>query len=199
MRDPANIFVLAETQPDFMGFIFYEKSPRYVGEQFKVPAISDQIERVGVFVSQPIEFILEATKENELTLIQLHGDESPVFCEAIKSFGLKVMKAFRIGDDFDWTLTKHYESCVDYFLFDTKGKTYGGTGVAFNWQLLDNYSGSVPFFLSGGISEENISNISMIEHPMFFGIDLNSGVEDSPGKKSKSKVESILKIVKEQV
>lgn len=191
MRDSQNIMEVANLKPDFMGFIFYSKSPRFVGEDFVMPSIDSSIERVGVFVNHDFDFITRQSKNYSLSHAQLHGDESPQLCNQLKLIGLKVIKVFSVGVDFNFEVAKPYEPFVDYFLFDTKGDNYGGTGRTFDWSLLENYSLTTPFFLSGGLNPENTSQIHSISSTGFFAVDLNSGVEESPGVKSISRLKSV--------
>jgi len=122
--------------------------------------------------------------KHQLNHIQLHGSESPEYCQKVKDAGFRVIKVFGIGDDFNFERTKPYTGIADYFLFDTKAVSYGGTGRKFNWALLEKYKGSTPFFLSGGIKPEDAEQINKINHPLLYGIDLNSGFEEKPGLKN---------------
>ncbi len=197
MRDPANILEVASLNPHYMGFIYYSQSPRFVSNNFQVPEISSSIKRVGVFVDHPIDFILAEVNMNKLDAVQLHGDESPELCAQIKSKGIQVIKTFSVDQDFNFSITGNYHGIVDFFLFDTKGNNYGGTGRKFDWARLDEYTLSTPFFLSGGLSQENILQIATIKNPVLFGLDLNSGVEESPGIKSKSRIEKVIQLLNE--
>lgn len=197
MRDPANILEVAAIKPDYMGFIYYEGSPRFVGHNFQAPALDKRIKRVGVFVNQSKEFVLGEVERSKLEAVQLHGNESPDFCFGLKAEGLEVIKAFSIDSDFDFLKTNTFQFAADYFLFDTKGKNYGGTGMTFDWTLLKQYTGSTSFFLSGGLSEQNIAQVLSIQHPALFAIDLNSGVEDAPGFKNIQKINSLAKLLNE--
>lgn len=197
MRHLGNIQEVALLDLDYMGFIYYEGSPRFVGKDFTVLVLNDKIKRVGVFVNQPQEFVLSAIELSKLKAVQLHGNESPEFCGIIKSKGVEVIKAFSIDANFDFEQTLGYQSNVDYFLFDTKGKNYGGTGMTFDWSLLKKYTGSTPFFLSGGLSDENITHVASIQHPLLYAVDINSGVEDAPGIKNVQKIKSVIKTLKE--
>jgi len=188
MREPGNIQEVAALQPDYMGFIFYSKSPRFVGEDFKVPGVRNA---VGVFVNETTEKILE----KGVSIVQLHGNESVQQCSELKSKGLTVIKAFSIDDDFDFETTKPYEDVVDYFLFDTKGKLYGGNAYPFDWNKLNEYSQSKPFFLSGGLNAQNLQNLDLLDGMNLYAIDLNSGVEDSPGLKNIEKIKSVMSCI----
>ena len=189
MRDPNNIAELIQVQPDFIGFIFHSKSPRNVTEKLGID-IPDHIIPVGVFVEESEKFILQKAATYQLKAIQLHGYESPQFCEKLKASGLIVIKAFNIHKAFDFEMLKEYASYCDYFLFDAFGKNAGGNGITFNWQLLSNYLGETPFFLSGGIDETMALTINKISHPQFIGVDINSGFEMSPALKDIEKIKN---------
>ena len=153
MRDAENISELIKLKPDYMGFIFYEKSKRFVSN-FPEIEIPSEIKKVGVFVNETIDEVIEIAEEYELGAIQLHGNESPEYCEELKVLMIRdveIFKAFSVDDSFDFSITEAYQKMCDYLLFDTKGKEYGGNGVKFNWQVLDSYKGETPFLLSGGI------------------------------------------------
>ena len=193
MRDAENIAAVASLRPQYMGFIFYPKSPRYVGESFDIPAnLPASIKRVGVFVNESNAVIIAKSKSLKLDFVQLHGNESPAQCDELKATGLGVIKVFSIDDDFNFELTKPYREVVDYFLFDTKGKYYGGNAKAFNWKILDKYDQEVPFFLSGGLSPDNVNTLGDIQKMNLHALDLNSGVEISPGLKDIEKIRTIM-------
>lgn len=191
MREPENIVQVAAVQPDYMGFIFYKKSKRYVGDSLVIPPTAESIDKVGVFVNARYEEVLTIVSRFGLKWTQLHGEESPDFCRRIKEAGIKIIKAFPVDARFDFKKTDDFLQVVDYFLFDTKGKLPGGNGISFDWSLLDRYKGSVPFFLSGGINRDNLSDVEKIKHPQLYGIDINSGVEDAPGMKSLKKINEL--------
>ncbi|MEO7992429.1 MAG: phosphoribosylanthranilate isomerase [Chryseolinea sp.] len=196
MRDANNIVDVASVNPDYLGFIFYSKSPRFVGDDFVLPAkLSPDILRVGVFVNETSSVILDKAKAFNLDYIQLHGDETPSQCGELGQFGLGIIKVFSVGDDFDFEITKFYKKVVDYFLFDTKGKHYGGNASTFNWDLLKQYDQEVPFFLSGGLSPENIEEVSKLNSMNIHALDVNSGVEESPGVKDLQKVKRLNEIL----
>lgn len=187
MRDKNNISDLIEIQPDFIGLIFHEKSPRNVEIHTKTSIPSD-IGTVGVFVNETEGFVLDKINEFDLKYIQLHGSESPHFCKNIKRLNRKVIKAFNIHPEFDFSELEEYEPYSDYFLFDAFGKNAGGNGITFDWNLLDNYKGDTPFFLSGGIDAEMAENLRTINHPMYKGVDVNSKFEIEPGLKNIEKI-----------
>lgn len=184
MRDEANIRQLEKLSPDFMGFIFYPKSPRYVGKDPVIPVLDDKITKVGVFVKEPAERVIELAERYELSHVQLHSGEDEAYCEIIKSKGLKILKAVSVGETFNFKTLQSFEGLVDYFLFDTAGDSYGGHGQSFHWGILNDYSLEVPFFVAGGISNDNIGQLLKLDHPQFIGVDVNSKFEDSPGLKN---------------
>lgn len=193
MRDAQNCEAVAHCGPDLMGFIFYEKSPRFVGHDFNMPAmLKSEIKRVGVFVNEKKEVILQQVQRHNLDMIQLHGDETIDLIMELRQSQLNIIKAFRIDEDFDFKITETFANYVDYFLFDTKGKYFGGNATRFDWKILDQYEGNIPFLLSGGIKAEHIEEIKSLTHPRFVGVDLNSGVELSAGCKDVEKVKKII-------
>jgi phosphoribosylanthranilate isomerase len=170
---------------DFSGFIFYDKSPRYVGNLSFVPKKPKSVQRVGVFVDLPLEEILQFVEKFKLTYIQLHGKEDKSICEILKSKGLQVIKVILVNSQEDLAQTTNYPAhCVDYFLFDTKTEKPGGSGKKFNWDFLHAYKGTIPFFLSGGISPSDAATIRTIHHPKLFGVDINSRFEYITGEKN---------------
>ena len=170
---------------DMSGFIFYEKSPRFVGELRSIPKKPKHIERVGVFVNPNLSEILEKSRLFNLTFIQLHGEESPQFCLEVKNQGFKLIKAFGIEDSEDFIKINDYDnSGIDYFLLDKKSKKYGGTGKKFDWDLLKEFNENYPFLLSGGIKPKDYEKISKIKYKNFIGIDINSNFEIEPGIKN---------------
>lgn len=191
MRHPENIRDVAVLQPDYLGFIFYAPSPRFVGMDYIIPEHSPSIKRVGVFVNETESVILHTAMLMKLDKVQLHGAESPALCAAIKSHGFGVVKAFSVDDTFDFTKTTPYQEAVDFMLFDTKGKHYGGNAVTFNWNVLERYNQKIPFFLSGGIAAENVSGIEKLMHMNLHALDINSGVEDAPALKSIQKIKQL--------
>jgi len=195
MRDPENISGVIAALPDYLGFIFYPKSKRFVGFQALPEVLSivpDSVKKAGVFVDETPEKVLETVQILNLDVVQLHGNESSEYCQQIQDSGITVFKAFSVDEQFDFEKLNAYSGVCDYFLFDTKGKLPGGTGQKFNWQLLENYKGDVPFFLSGGIGPEDIDAIRQFSHPKLFGIDINSGFEISPGLKDVEKLKDFI-------
>lgn len=181
MKYANNIQEVAALQPDYLGFIFYEKSPRFFNG--KLPELPKSIQKVGVFVNASMNDILQKIKEYDLQVVQLHGNETPEICEVLKIINVAVIKAFSVNDNFDFKILALYESACDYFLFDTKGKYHGGNGTAFNWEILKNYSSKKPFFLSGGIGLEEINKIKKLHLPIH-ALDVNSKFEIQPGLKN---------------
>ena len=189
MRDAGNIRQLEQLGIDWMGLIFWPRSKRYVSE---VPSyLPRQIKRVGVFVDAGLEEIRQHVTDYQLDIIQLHGQESPAFAEALKP--LPVIKAFNIADPEDLNQTKAYEGIVDYFLFDTKGKVVGGNGEKFDWAVLSSYQGETPFLLSGGIGPDDAEAVNSFHHPRCIGIDLNSRFEQAPAFKDITKLRKFIK------
>lgn len=187
MRDAVNISELIKLQPDFMGFIFHEKSPRNVSITSNVD-FPKSIKKAGVFVDKEESFIRDKVSDYKLDLIQLHGNETPKQCEILKDKGFEIIKAFNISEDFDFEKLNEYEPFCNYFLFDAFGKNAGGNGISFNWNLLQKYKGQTPFLLSGGIDETMTETILNISHDKFAGIDINSGFEIAPALKDIKKI-----------
>jgi phosphoribosylanthranilate isomerase len=197
MRDPINMMEVAALSPDYMGFIFYSKSPRDVGPSFTIPAdFPHTIKRVGVFVNDGLDAILQQTKKHSLDYIQLHGvDDSVRFCQEVHDHDVKIIKVFSVDDDFNFEKTEPYKEIADYFLFDTKGKLQGGNGTVFNWRILERYDQKIPFFLSGGLNPGNISDLAALEGMNIHALDINSGVETSPGLKDGAKIKSMQNVL----
>lgn len=204
MRDADNVRAVAALDIDFLGFIFYPKSPRYA--QKAVPETelmtntatasrrNDMVmrkpQRVGVFVDETPQAIIAHIHNDQLDYVQLHGHELPEMIDHLKRavisdnhHSLKVIKAFSIAKPDDLLQTKAYEGIADLFLFDTPTESYGGSGKKFDWQMLQAYDGHTSFLLSGGIGPEDIDRIRTFEHPQCIGIDLNSRFETAPGIK----------------
>lgn len=193
MRDSENIRAIEQTKADLMGFIFHPKSPRFVASLPEY--MPKKQKRVGVFVNASIEQILTKAQKFSLEYIQLHGDEPPAFCSELKNRGLKVIRAQRIANADDIIRAESY-NMADLMIFDTKTELYGGSGKKFNWQLLENYKGCVPFLLSGGIRSDTFEEIKAFFHPQFAGIDLNSGFEISPALKDVGKLNNFIEKIK---
>lgn len=198
MRDSSNILEIASLLTDYMGFIFYPKSPRFVGTDFKVPVnFPKSVMRVGVFVNSSLTEIQTLSIKHDLDFIQLHGDESVDFVKELSSSGSKIFKAFALDDDFDFASIEPYTPFVHTFIFDTKGKLYGGNGTRFNWSLLTKYNGATRFLLSGGIQHAHIEEIKELKHQQLVGIDVNSGVESAAGIKDLEQTKKMLSLLKQ--
>ncbi len=190
-----NLEEVAKLQPDYLGFIFYDKSPRNFDG--KISNIAEEISRVGVFVNANIEEILEKIIAFKLDVIQLHGEETPNFCielSALSPNEIEIWKVFSMKDSFDFTQLRSYENAVDKFLFDTKGKQKGGNGYAFNWDVLADYNSQKPFILSGGIGLDELPEIKKILKTglPIHAIDVNSKFEISPGLKNTTDLKKII-------
>lgn len=189
LKYPDNIKPVAALAPDYMGFICYKKSPRYIedlDEEF-IATLPESILKTGVFVNQSFEAINKLLNKYEFDVVQLHGTETPQLCARLRK-RVVVIKAFGVDADFDFERLQPYLESVDYFLFDTKTPVHGGSGQTFNWDILDGYKYDVPFFLSGGLSQDNLAEAAKLKHPMLHGVDLNSRYEVSPGLKDISKL-----------
>ncbi|WP_185852955.1 phosphoribosylanthranilate isomerase [Blattabacterium cuenoti] len=185
--------------PDFLGFIYYPCSPRFVGYDFIPPKLKKEIFKTGVFVNESKYNVLKISKEKKLDFVQLHGIESPFYCENLLKKGLKLIKTFSIEESFSFKKVKDYISLCDYFLFDTKTRSYGGSGKKFRWEKLYEYNLDVPFFLSGGLGTNDFDQIKNFfhSHSKMFGIDINSQFEIEPGKKNNIAVNSFMKKIRE--
>ena len=160
MRELENISALSELDPNYMGFIFWSESSRFVDK--KTPPLDKKIIKTGVFVDATFDYILTKIKDHQLDAVQLHGQESCSYCKVIKDYGLKVIKSFSITNTFDFNTLEDYENSCDYYLFDTKGKLPGGNGFTFDWKILNEYPSQKPFFLSGGIGVDNLNEIKKL-------------------------------------
>ena len=181
MREAENIRQVEQTGADWMGFIDYEGSPRYVAG---VPEyLPETVQKAGVFVNASLSRIRERAAAWQLDYIQLHGKESPEFCREVQQTGIRVIKAFSLRTPDDLLATESYAACCDYFLFDTPCNGFGGSGKSFDWEMLTHYHGETPFLLSGGLKPESLDALLDFSHPHWAGIDLNSGFEQAPGLK----------------
>ena len=177
MRDTENIRAVEQLGVDWMGFIFYPGSSRYVGEELST--LPESVKRVGVFVNEQPERVQAIALKNRLQIIQLHGSESPDYCRSLQAAGFTVVKAFGMESEkpFPAGLVEQYEGSCDYYLFDTGTKQHGGSGKKFRWEILSTYRGETPFLLSGGITPDDVEAVNTFSHPLFAGVDLNSGFE----------------------
>ena len=201
MRDPENISGVVAGLPDYLGFIFYPKSKRFVGFEASPEILSvvpDSVKKVGVFIDEARETVFRIVKIWGLDVVQLHGNETPEYCRQIQNSGITVFKAYSVDESFDFTILETYSEVCDYFLFDTKGQLPGGTGQKFNWDLLEKYTGNVPFFLSGGIGPDDLEVLRNFEHPRWHGIDINSGFEIRPALKDVQKVNCFISEVRKK-
>lgn len=192
MRDEHNIRAVEHLDIDWMGFIFYPLSSRYVGEQLSY--LPEKVTRVGVFVNEQPEIVRKRAEQSRLQILQLHGKESPAYCRELKKQGYRVIKAFGIETDqpFPTENVQRYEGSCDYFLFDTKTPIHGGSGQKFNWELLNDYRGTIPFLISGGLSPGDAEVIKAFSHPQLMGVDLNSGFETSPAVKDTTLLQTFI-------
>ena len=187
MKYRENIHRLAEIDPDWMGLIFYDKSPRNIEDGVDLSDVD--LRKIGVFVNAPEAQVDDKVALFSLSGVQFHGDESAAFCARFKARDLIVIKSFAIDSQFDFDETDAYEASCDYFLFDTKvGTARGGTGQKFDWSVLHKYGGNTPFLLSGGIAPESKASIKAFSHKQWAGIDINSRFEIRPGYKDIEKI-----------
>ncbi|HKI89368.1 MAG TPA: phosphoribosylanthranilate isomerase [Draconibacterium sp.] len=195
MKFTGNREAVEQLPVDLLGYIFYPLSKRYVGENPQAGLFNSNKTKVGVFVDENAFEILGLAKNLGLEWIQLHGKENPQTCQLLKDQNLKIIKAFQIDENFNFSKTKSFNSVADFFLFDTKTNLPGGSGKKFNWKILESYTGETPFFLSGGISTEDAVEIKKIEHVKLAGVDLNSGFEDEPGLKNIEKLKNFINLL----
>lgn len=197
MKYEENILEVAKLQPDYLGFIFHENSSRFF--EGVIPELPESIDKVGVFVDEKVEFISRQIEKHKLSVIQLHGHESPEMCRLLKSTSARVIKVFSIKDEFDFTVLGPYENVCDYFLFDTKGKLPGGNGYTFNWNVLKKYPSTKPFFLSGGIGLDHIEKLKEFQKSeaskYCYAIDVNSKFEIDAGLKDVEKLKMFKNLV----
>ena len=191
MKHAGNIRELDKLKPDMTGFIFHPSSPRFADEVPEYMPASSL--RVGVFVNSDTDYILYKVREFGLNLVQLHGSEPPEQCRSLRGKGIDIIKAFSLKTADADTITAPYEGLCRYYLFDTPCAAYGGSGKTFDWTLTQGYHGNTPFLLSGGIRPESLERITAFRHPMFAGIDINSGFETAPGVKDTEAIAGFIK------
>ena len=193
MREPKNIEELLRLSPDYIGFIFYEKSKRCIPINISdyIQTI-DKTKKVGVFVNQTVSSMIMKAQMFGLDYLQLHSNETPAIVKKIKKEGWGVIKTISIDKQLPKKISE-FEGIVDYFLFDTLSPDYGGSGLKFDWSILQNYSLDTPFFLSGGISLDDLDKIRNMSMDKFVGIDINSKFEISPGYKNISMIRKLKK------
>jgi phosphoribosylanthranilate isomerase len=195
MRDSDNIRDLLALAPDFMGFIFYDKSLRFVGEELDAELLKSfprSTKKVGVFVNASPDYILRSVKKYDLQYVQLHGTETPDFCRNLRNRGISVIKAFSVDETFNFSMLNNYKPSCDFFLFDAKGDQFGGNGISFDWSLMNRYDNDKPFFISGGIDVASLDELNKLKHLKLYGVDINSKVEMSPGLKDIELVKAII-------
>jgi phosphoribosylanthranilate isomerase len=199
MREQGNIQQVLELAPDFMGFIFFKKSPRYVGDHWQGPGSDFPVntKKVGVFVNESLAQVKSIADRFQLDYIQLHGDETPEYCSVLSRQNRPIIKAVSINTQDDLLLIEEYNSSVKYILFDTPREKYGGTGKVFDWSYLEEYDNKVPIFLSGGISVDNIQKIKHLSTLNLAVIDVNSRFEIAPGLKDVSMLTQLKKQLSE--
>lgn len=190
MRFPDQVEQL-DGMADYIGFIFFEQSKRFIEKTSSVT----KAQKVGVFVNASLEEIELAIRKHSLDIVQLHGNEVPELCTALKP-SVQLMKAFGVNSSFEFNTCAPYEGEVDYFLFDTKTPLHGGSGKQFDWSILTHYKGNTPFLLGGGIAPHSVESLKAFQHPKFAGIDLNSGFEHSPGDKNIAALTTFIEQIK---
>ena len=200
MREADNIRQVEALGIDWLGFIFWPKSSRFVHER---PAyLPANAKRVGVFVDADIEVVRETAAAYCLDIIQLHGKESPAYIKQLRNLCSDhvavIVKAFNIATLEDLKQTEPYEGITDYFLFDTKAKMVGGNGTQFDWTVLNDYQGNTPFILSGGIGPDDAEKVKAFHHPMLAGIDLNSRFETVPAHKDVNLLRTFIETIKNE-
>jgi phosphoribosylanthranilate isomerase len=201
MREAGNLWAVADLSPDFLGFIFYAKSSRYMRETLdpaQVRSLPASIAKVGVFVDASLAEVQATAATYLLDYIQLHGHETPEYCQQARDSGLHIIKAFAVGETFDFASLAEYEASCDFFLFDTKGALPGGNGTTFDWQILADYTGLVPFLLSGGLGPDNLTALLDFHHPQLYGFDFNSHLETAPGLKDVAATRDLLQLIHRQ-
>lgn len=190
-----NMHKVARLRPDYMGFIFYPKSRRYMADTLTpadLKTLPKKIKKVGVFVDASLEEVIRQARAYALDLLQLHGQESPAYCAELCKQGFRLIKVFSVGDErFDFAPLEAYKPYVEYFLFDTKGAQPGGNGTTFDWSMLRQYDQDLPFFLSGGVSTENIDQLQSLAYYNIHAVDVNSRFEIEPGLKDIDKLKAL--------
>ena len=203
-----NLAEVAQLEPDYLGFIFYIKSPRDITKHEDLNMnthISEKTKRVGVFVKASVKFILDKIESHNLDVIQLHGDENPDFVRSLSheisaifdvtKRDIAIWKVFSIKDKFNFADLEPYETYADAFLFDTKGKEKGGNGFTFDWSVLKDYPSNTPIILSGGIGLDNVEKLQQIQKTKLpiHAIDVNSKFEIEPGLKDIARLQQFIK------
>ena len=199
MREPDNLEQVCALNPDFVGYIFFRGSSRYVGAKpdealFSIPG--DKVSRVGVFVNEPILSLRRMIESGRIDVVQLHGSETPEYCKALVNEGIHVIKAIGPGHLDSKESLEDYNGVVHYFLFDTAGEGSGGKGEKFDWGLLEKYALPVPFLLSGGIGPGDADTIRELDLLLLRGVDVNSRFEEAPGRKNIEMLEGFIKDIR---
>jgi phosphoribosylanthranilate isomerase len=195
LREPQNIKAIDQLNPDYLGFIFYPSSPRFINiNADQIP--ETQAKRVGVFVNETVETILAKATEFKLTAIQLHGFEKPEECLKLLNLGFEVFKAFRIDECTQRFEIEPYKNVCTAYLFDTKTNIAGGSGVKFNWKKLDEIAPLGNFMLSGGIGPEDAELVFSLDYPTLIGVDLNSRFEIEPGMKDLKLLSNFINLIR---
>lgn len=198
LTEPANIEGITGLSPDFMGFIFYPGSKRFIGPQpdSLFVAKPEAILWTGVFVDETLSRVISSIVNYSLDAVQLHGTENPGFCNTLKKTGKIIVKAVEVNDSLNFRSLIPFLECCDYFLFDAGTGGKGGSGQKFNWARLNDYDLGKPFFLGGGIGPGDATAIKGISHPDLFAVDINSRFEISPGIKDVEKVKNFISEIK---
>lgn len=200
MRDRINCEQVADLQPDYMGFIFVQKSPRYVGENFIIPSLPQNSKKVGVFVNENKSKIVDLAQIAGFDHVQLHGDEDSEEIDFLQKNGLVVIKALSVAKKEDLVELSNFTTMPDFFLLDTKkGSEVGGTGERFDWSILSEYQVDVPFFLAGGLDASSIEEALILaqKYPIY-ALDFNSKLELEPALKNIEKVKEVAKILNDK-
>jgi phosphoribosylanthranilate isomerase len=187
MRNKENNAQLIELPIDYIGFIFYDKSPRFVGTQIDpaiIELIPPQIQKVGVFVNSPLNETISIAENNQIDFLQLHGSETPEYCNKLQDRGFSIIKSFKAENEGLQKKLEEYRFSCNYYLFDTPTKNFGGSGEKFDWTILKSMKIYLPFFQSRGNSLEDAKSLQNIKLQGHHAIDLNSRFETSPGIKN---------------
>lgn len=199
MRQAANVAEVANLHPAYMGFIFYEKSPRFINEVSAelIKYVPKEIKTTGVFVDEELAVVKSLVRKHQLKAVQLHGAESVAYCSELRDLNVEVIKAFGVHPEFDFKILEAYDAVVDYFLFDTQTPIHGGSGKVFDWKLLHNYHLQKPYFLSGGIDLSHTDQIKQIADERLYAIDINSKFELEPGLKDVNQLKAFFESLNE--
>lgn len=194
MREPDNIrSLISEVNPDWMGLIFYPKSPRYVSDEQAAELKGQPVKKVGVFVNESESEIQRKVDQFGLSAIQLHGNESIEFVKKLsQKTDAELWKVVSVGDEIDWNSLEDYLPFVSKFLFDTATIAHGGSGKRFDWKVLETYPFDKGFLLSGGLDGQSAEEVLALQQqiPQLQGVDLNSKFEDAPGVKNIEKLKN---------